>query len=140
MSGWSNPWLHKFHRNFFIIYSITMVFNFWAAINGLFGSHAWFDARVLTYVNYMNPEAWGLLYLVTGIAMLLGLFRKDFTLARLALAGGLFVSASRFILIVLATLFLDDSAGANVLPNLLVVVGVYVSQLLEPPVNPSSIR
>lgn len=136
--SWPKPWLHRFHPNFFLIYVITVVHFFWAAINGLFGDASWFTLPFLEYVNFVSYWWWGLGYLIVGTTMLVGLFRSDFKWARLGLAGGLFLESARFILI-LASVW-QTNQSANTLANLLVVVGVLVSQLLEPPVNPTSTR
>lgn len=140
MSNWSRPWLQRFHRNFFVIYVVTIVFNFWAALNAILGSDSWFDLSILKYVNYVDHGWWGLAYLGVGTIMLLGLFRPNFNLARIGLALGLFLACARFLLIVLAVWLERDVGGANTLTNMLMVVGVYVSQLLEPPVNPSTMK
>lgn len=136
--SWSKPWLQKFHPNFFLSYIITTVHFLWAAVNGLYGDEEWFSLPFLEYVNLVPHELWGIAYLLVGVTMLLGLFRSSFKLARLGLAGGLFLESARFILILSSVWQTNQSA--NTLANLLVVVGVLVSQLLEPPVNPSSTR
>lgn len=138
MSRWSKPWLQRFHRNFFIIYVIMAVHSIWAGINGIFGPSEWYDFASLEYVNYLSPQWWGVLYLLVGVGLIAGLFRDNFKLARSALAAGLFLESTRWLLILLTVV--NSNAGANALTNLLVVVGVYLSMLLEPPVNPSSVR
>lgn len=78
--GWSRPWLQRFHRNFAIIYVITTIHFLWNAVNGIFGDPSWYDLPLLQYVNRADPELWGLAYLITGIVMLVGLFRSNFTI------------------------------------------------------------
>lgn len=135
MSKWTKPWLQKFHKNFFLIYVFTIVHFFWNAINGIFGNFSWFNIEVLHFVNFVNPFIWGVGYFIVALMLTIGLFRNDFKLSRIGLAAGLFMESTRFILILFAV-FLVGGAVANTLANLLVVVGVLLSQLKEPPVNP----
>jgi hypothetical protein len=121
------------------MYCVTIAFNVWAAINGLFASGVWFQISVLEYVNLVPHELWGLAYLGVGITLFLGLFRPNFALSHIGLAAGLFMAASRFLLLMLAVWMEQDVGGANTLTNMMMVVGAYVAQLLEPPVNPSTI-
>lgn len=135
MSKLTKPWLQKFHKNFFLIYVVTFIHFFWNAVNGIFGSSAWFNIEVLHFVNFVSPFIWGVGYLFVALMLVVGLFKNDFRLARIGLASGLFMEFTRFILILLAV-FIVGGAVANTLANLLVVVGVLLSQLREPPVNP----
>ncbi len=136
--GFGRPWLQRFHPNFFLIYVISIVHFLWAGVNGIAGDPDWFKLDFLEYVNVVSPTVWGVAYLGVGALMAIGLFREDFKYARLGLATGLFLESSRFLLILASVLQVNQAA--NTLANLVVVVGVLATQLMEPPVNPSSIR
>lgn len=136
---WSKLWLKRSHPNYYVIYLFTLVHFFWNALNGLIGGEE-FSIPVLDHVNAVaSPQVWGVSYLVVTVLLLVGLFRANFKVAKLGLAIGLLMQLSRFLL-VLSVSLAEAVAVANTLPNLLVVVGVLISQSLEPPVNPATGR
>ena len=91
------PWLQKTHKNFFLIYVVTMIFHIWSGMIGLMGQG--FVVPGLHYINIINPGIWAIANIIIAVMMIAGLHRKSFTLSRLALSAGMFWCLLRFLLI-----------------------------------------
>lgn len=139
MSALTRPWLPRTHRNFFIIYAGTIIFHLWCAASGLLGPDSWYTAPAFRDVNLAgSPEAWATVNLAIGACLWAGLHLESFRWSRYVLGvAGAWVWL-RFFLIALAAV--DGADIGNSLPNLFLVGMVHVAQVLEPPLNPETMR
>jgi hypothetical protein len=134
------PWLHKTHRNFFVIYTATIVFHLWCAANAFFGPDRWFELETLEFVNKAaGNNVWGAVNLVVAVGLYAGLYTVHFDrYARVALAAGFLWVMFRFILVMIGLASGNDAA--NSLPNLFLCAMVHMAQTLEPPSNPATTK
>lgn len=134
------PWLHRTHRNFFVIYVATIVYHAWCGANASLGPERWFEVDALDRVNMAaTNDVWGAVNVVVAVALYFGLHVTNFDrYARVALAVGLLWVVVRFALV--AEGLASGSDAANTLPNLFLCAMVHVAQTLEPPTNPATAK
>jgi hypothetical protein len=134
------PWLPRSHPNFFLIYTGTLVFHLWCAVNGFFGPDRWWDFPVYRYTNLaLHPYGWAIWNLVVAMVMFAGLHLRTFTWSRVALGVGSAWVWARVILFAAAWQTENADVGTAV-PVYLLTGILHISQILEPPVNPQSAK
>lgn len=134
------PWLPRSHPNFFMIYTATMIFHLWCAINGVFGPDRWWAFPVYKYTNMlMAPEAWAAWNWLAACGMFFGLHFRTFSWSRLALGIGSAWCWTR-VLLFAADWRTEGADVGNAVPVYLLVAVLHISQILEPPVNPMNQR
>lgn len=131
------PWLHITHRNFFLIYACTAITHLWVALNGLLGQDDDFLAPALVEVNkFADHTTWGWVSLFIGLGLVGGLFLGTFVVSRVFLGFGTAIMIFRFLLI--AQAWESGQPVGNTLPYLFLIIGLHISQTLEPPLNPET--
>lgn len=134
------PWLPTSHRNFFVIYTATILFNLWTGLNGVFGPDKHFQGPLFEPVNNVaDHHIWGAAYLTVALGLYGGLHLRTFRGCRIFLAIGFALSLFRLSLFTTVYLWGNASVG-NTLSNLFLCVAVHLAQTLEPPINPASQR
>lgn len=133
------PWLHITHRNFFLIYACTAITHLWVSVHWLLGQDDDFLAPALVEVNkFADRVTWGWVSLLIGLGLVLGLFFKTFVFSRVFLGFGTAIMIFRFLLI--AQAWENGQPVGNTLPYLFLIIGLHISQTLEPPLNPETSR
>lgn len=132
-------WLHKTHINFFLVYMFTAISHLWISANGVFGQDNDYASPALIEVNkFADHTTWGYWSGIIGLGLIFGLFCRTFVVSRLFLGFGIAIMLFRFLLISQA--WLNGAPVANSLPYLFLIIGLHVSQTLEPPINPETKR
>lgn len=132
-------WLHKTHKNFFLVYLFTAISHLWIAAHGIFGDQDDYLLPALVEVNkFADHTTWGYWSGLIGVGLIFGLFCRTFVVSRLFLGLGIAIMLFRFLLISQA--WFNGASVANSLPYLFLIIGLHVSQTLEPPINPETKR
>lgn len=132
------PWLQRSHPNFAMIFVCTLLFHGWSAITLFSDDDAMSSPALVKALDFVAQDTWGWWHAVVAVVMLVGLFRPRFDLARLGLAIGLALMATRSILLIQAAL--DGIPVGIGIGAFLLITALHASQAFEPPVNPATRR
>lgn len=133
------PNLYYSHPNFFFIYAATLLFHLALFGIGVFGRPPNFASPSLQVVNsFAGPMWWGVASVVICAAMVAGLYRSTFGLARLALATGACLCLLRAFLIAIPLITGETRLGLTALPVWALAAALHLSLTAEPSRNPET--